>query len=215
MKTITCTPNMASQARIEALEVLKSSGLTFSDCVHAFGAEAANPFVTAAQTKAKDGETEVDSPTVVSASDQGAYVMAWVWISNEEAGILTNSEVLEEVLDHARLALANTQNQGEEAEILRNTLMGFQADWLEDLIANFSDELNDIETEVAKGLPGPVTWLTEDMKHVQFMASDAISQLRLLARQHGLKDALSDKAEQFILKYGNKLDAVLTVLQTA
>lgn len=118
-------------------------------------------------------------------------------------------------MDHARLALANTQNQGEEAEILRNTLMGFQADWLEDLITNFSDELDDIETEVAKGLPGPVTWLTEDMKHVQFMASDAISQLRLLARQHGLKDALSDKAEQFILKYGNKLDAVLTVLQTA
>lgn len=35
----------------------------------------------------REGECEVDESTVVSASDEGAYVMAWVWVSNENAGI--------------------------------------------------------------------------------------------------------------------------------
>jgi hypothetical protein len=36
----------------------------------------------------RDGEIEIDEVAVVSCgSDPGAYVQAWVWVSNEEAGI--------------------------------------------------------------------------------------------------------------------------------
>lgn len=33
----------------------------------------------------RDGECEVDSEAVVSSSDEGAYVMAWVWVYREDA----------------------------------------------------------------------------------------------------------------------------------
>lgn len=34
-----------------------------------------------------DGECEIDDDAVVSDSEAGAYVQAWIWVSNEEAGI--------------------------------------------------------------------------------------------------------------------------------
>jgi len=34
-----------------------------------------------------DGDINVDDDAVVSQSDKGAYVAAWVWVTNEEAGI--------------------------------------------------------------------------------------------------------------------------------
>ena len=33
---------------------------------------------------ASDGEIEFDSEPLVSPSDEGAYVQAWVWVSNPE-----------------------------------------------------------------------------------------------------------------------------------
>ena len=42
----------------------------------------------AAHAKQRDGELEIDGDAVVSmGEDPGAYVAAWVWVSNEEAGI--------------------------------------------------------------------------------------------------------------------------------
>lgn len=35
----------------------------------------------------RDGEIEIDDTTVLSEADDGAYVMAWVWINYEEAGV--------------------------------------------------------------------------------------------------------------------------------
>lgn len=44
-------------------------------------------FREAAQEFAREGELEVDDEAVVSMGDSpGAYVMAWWWITNEEAG---------------------------------------------------------------------------------------------------------------------------------
>lgn len=34
----------------------------------------------------------VDENPVVSASEQGGYVLVWHWVSNEEAGIISESE---------------------------------------------------------------------------------------------------------------------------
>lgn len=43
-------------------------------------------FITAASKKHSiDGEVEVDELAIVSPSHEGAYVMAWVWVTHEEA----------------------------------------------------------------------------------------------------------------------------------
>ena len=56
------------------------------------------PYVTAAQKKyiSNEGEIEVDDEAVVSAGfDDGAYVQAWVWITNAEAGLPPRHECWE------------------------------------------------------------------------------------------------------------------------
>ncbi|ULJ74199.1 hypothetical protein [Rhizobium gallicum] len=40
-------------------------------------------FAGAVQT---DDELEVDPDTIISRGDEGAFVMSWTWVSNEEAG---------------------------------------------------------------------------------------------------------------------------------
>ncbi len=65
-------------------------GLTFGDCVEAFGETAdENRYLAAAYLKyRRDGELEFDDKAVVSVSDDaGAYVMCWRWVDNEDAGI--------------------------------------------------------------------------------------------------------------------------------
>lgn len=63
------------------LAALKEQGLSFGNCVEAFGEEE-SPFAKAAKGYRS---VEVDEPTVISQSEGGAYVMAWVWVSNAEA----------------------------------------------------------------------------------------------------------------------------------
>ncbi len=196
----------------DALAALKTNGLMFGDCISAFAAAVDDPYAAAARNEAKEGEVEVDDCTVVSISDDGgAYVMAWIWINNSEAGILYNSELLEKVLEHARTALAGKHDLNAETMKLRND----QADWLEDLISNYADELDEIENEVPIGIPGQIKWLGGEGATVSFMPSDALNQLRLLARIGGLPDNQADEVERFCVQYGNKLDAILTVIQTA
>lgn len=36
-----------------------------------------------------DDDLEVDEDTLISRGDEGAFVMSWVWVSNEAAGITT------------------------------------------------------------------------------------------------------------------------------
>lgn len=66
------------------LEQAKRLGLTFSDCIQAFAATEGDDKIYAEHARAqlqRDGQVEVDESTVVSASDTGAYVMAWLWVS--------------------------------------------------------------------------------------------------------------------------------------
>ncbi len=71
------------------LSALKYQGMLFGECTNAFGSDDTDPYVKAAQENHhRDGEIEVGLPAVVSrGSDDGAYVMAWVWVRNEEAGV--------------------------------------------------------------------------------------------------------------------------------
>jgi hypothetical protein len=68
------------------LELLKAQGLTFGMCTQVFGESINNSeyVATAIANYNKDGEVEVDDTSVVSHSVEGAYVMAWVWVSDND-----------------------------------------------------------------------------------------------------------------------------------
>lgn len=89
-----------------------------------------------------------------------------------------------------------------------------QAAWLDDLLVNFSEEIDELEQTKITGAPTVINWRTKDGSTLTFMPSDALSQLRLIARQHGLPDDVSDALEKFCIKLGNKLDAALTCVPT-
>lgn len=45
-------------------------------------------YLAAAKLRQKDGELEIDNTAKVSLGDDpGAYVQAWIWVSNKEAGL--------------------------------------------------------------------------------------------------------------------------------
>jgi hypothetical protein len=82
----------ATQAALAAID-----GLTFADCTVFFAAKRddyALKFVEAARNQMhRDGEVEIDELAIISESgDGGEYVLAWVWVSNEDAGLETDSE---------------------------------------------------------------------------------------------------------------------------
>lgn len=68
-----------------ALRHLRHKGLTFSQCVEAFADPAEARTVEKARGMAREGELEVDEITVVSrGEDNGAYVMAWLWVEDDD-----------------------------------------------------------------------------------------------------------------------------------
>lgn len=54
--------------------------------------QADDPFIHAARELWANDECEIDDIAIVSEGDDGAFVSAWVWVSNSEAGIETCSE---------------------------------------------------------------------------------------------------------------------------
>jgi hypothetical protein len=71
----------------EAIAKLRELGLGFGTCVAEFGAgaEEASLIERAREQYVHEGEVEIDDDPVVSrGDDNGAYVMAWVWVENPE-----------------------------------------------------------------------------------------------------------------------------------
>jgi hypothetical protein len=60
---------------------LNHHGLTFGEIVNILGADS-GPYVEAAHEHRllSEGTLEVDGKTIVSESEGGAYVMAWLWV---------------------------------------------------------------------------------------------------------------------------------------
>lgn len=80
-------------------EAINHAGLSFGEIVNRLGDDDSDPYVAAAQQHRllNEGALEVDETAVVSRGDDpGAYVMAWLWISNTEAGIADGEEKEEE-----------------------------------------------------------------------------------------------------------------------
>lgn len=77
----------------EQLAQLVIEGLTLTECLNAFANKEDDPFYLAAvQHSNRDGDCEIHFPPVVAESEEGAYVLAWVWASNNDAGITNNNE---------------------------------------------------------------------------------------------------------------------------
>lgn len=81
----------------ETLAVLTDLGVDFSDCVRAFATkqdDADAAYIAAArENHAAEGALEFDDAVIVSKGDDpGAYVMGWTWVTNEEAGIKTETD---------------------------------------------------------------------------------------------------------------------------
>lgn len=83
---------------VDALcERLNAGGLTFGEAVNHYGAvqDADEPDLAAyrAAVPTREGELEVDPNAIVSVSDDGgAYVAAWVWVTDDQAGIETEED---------------------------------------------------------------------------------------------------------------------------
>jgi hypothetical protein len=71
-------------------ESLNHEGLTFGEVVNLLGDDEQAPHAAGANKHrlVQEGTLEVDPVTVVSRSaDGGAYVMCWLWVSDELAGV--------------------------------------------------------------------------------------------------------------------------------
>lgn len=78
---------------IDALcESINHSGIEFAQITPLFGQDESNPYVARALNLAREGELEVDVPAVISDSEEGAYVMAWMWVSREDAGLASSDD---------------------------------------------------------------------------------------------------------------------------
>lgn len=75
-------------------ESLNHNGLAFGEIVNLIGVDDSNPYVAAAHEHRllNEGTLEVDGKTVVSESENGAYVMAWLWVDNDDAARLEAEE---------------------------------------------------------------------------------------------------------------------------
>lgn len=80
------TKRVSSEELVKQLETLKAQGLLFSECLGVFGVNRdTDPYAKAAHEKYhRDGAIEIDTTTVLSDSDGGNYVLAWVWIAENE-----------------------------------------------------------------------------------------------------------------------------------
>jgi hypothetical protein len=83
----------------EALAALIAGGLQFGETVSAFAAvqdaedgETGAYLAAAHRLHAEDGVCEIDDAAIVSEGDEGAYVMAWVWVSRDDAGIMDEDD---------------------------------------------------------------------------------------------------------------------------
>lgn len=83
----TVTPLNA--AGIDALcESLNHKGLTFGDVVNLLGEDESNPYVAGASEHRLANDLSFDGKVMVSnGDDSGAYVMCWLWVSDELAGV--------------------------------------------------------------------------------------------------------------------------------
>lgn len=79
--------NGAAQDTPQALRLLSDHfALSFSDCIQHFAVSSEDSeIVTKALEMCNEGTLEIDDPAVISeGDDNGAYVMAWLWVPGDD-----------------------------------------------------------------------------------------------------------------------------------
>lgn len=191
----------------KSLAYLREHGLTIGHCIRALAVPEDDPYVQAARKLIAGGDDmEIDDATTTSVGEDGAWVLNWLWVSNEEAGILGAPELLETVLDAAREGLPSASADAQAS-------LRIQADWLEDLIVNFADELDDLAACQAAADPEPLIWTDEDGRSVPIVPSAAIAALIDCAGAR-LNAAHARQAREYLNRNGPRLDAALKTMAT-
>lgn len=90
-------PTSASaEQRAHMLAALRAAGLTIGECIQALAVPDDDPYVAAARAESLgDGDVEIDDWTTTSVGEDGAWVLAWLWVSNELAGIQAGDDQTE------------------------------------------------------------------------------------------------------------------------
>lgn len=130
---------------------------------------------------------------------------------SEELEAQNWSERLEAMYDMAQKGIVPPTDQRDVYAAEQFDLLNAYAEWLEDLISNFADELDDIETEDPQGESGSICWLDKRGVEFEFMPSTALFVLLAVAHAKGLDAEEHDELYGFILHHGIKLDKMLKV----
>lgn len=82
------TPTSAPVDFAAQLKALVAQGLTLPMCVQCFAAADDDPYVRAARQLVAGGDDiEIDDTVALSRGDGGTWVSAWLWVSDDEAGV--------------------------------------------------------------------------------------------------------------------------------
>ena len=80
--------------RTRILEGLKADGLTVGECIRALAVPNDDPYVKKARDLvAGDDDIEIDDATTTSVGEDGAWVLSWLWVSNEDAGVTSKVDL--------------------------------------------------------------------------------------------------------------------------
>ncbi|MGE6323145.1 hypothetical protein ACQKEF_23235 [Pseudomonas oryzihabitans] len=180
---------------LEAKQLLQAAierGLTFGDCISAFGmTPEESAFVSAAQAM-PDDDIEFDDRTVVSRSERGAFVHCWHFVPNAAAGIPEPSVMLEELL---RFASGIEQPQSMRLQMLR----GAMAQVMEAL----EDELDELE-----GVPCEISPMRIEFGPyaLDILPSALVIELVSGAKAQGFSPVLAEALLNWIEHQGTLLD---------
>ncbi len=197
----------------EALIALKERGLDFGSCVNAFGVSSdEDPFAKAADENFhSEGDIEIDGTTVVSRGDdmEGAYVLAWKWVSAEDAGIYSPSVHFEHFLAGVFGAIRKLPAG---AEALYNHQV--YSDYLEKIVGNHEDQIDEIDFDVDDPTRNaepvvPASYETDDGRVIEVSPEIAVNSLIKLVRGCGVYDSDTSLALEFLEEHKPKILALL------
>lgn len=176
----------------QLLQAAVERGLTFGDCINAFGmTPEESAFVSAAQAM-PDDDIEFDDRSVVSRSERGAFVHCWHFVSNEAAGIPEPSVMLE-----ALQYFAATHQGGGDPQLKAKYLALAQ---LMDVLGAEFDEL--------EGTPREVVPSCFDLGNasLEMLPSRLVAELAATALDQGFSPVLAEALLNWIEHQGNLLD---------
>ncbi len=168
---------MEKEVLIEKLRALQEAGLTLVDVAKVFGVSSEhNAYAAAAKKYVEPDWLELDDQVFLSdpGDGTGSWVSMWRWITQEEAlaggyqgGGVRITEALERLQSactNAEWGVVTQQEKGLIAEYLV---------WLEDTLANFGDEIDELEfqKEVKEANDVPLSWVAEDGSTIHFRPS--------------------------------------------